>query len=135
MTAAPNELFLTSSESVQLLPVRRCTRVKSLSNGFRDDLVLFKIDIGLEIMPTKRNGFSQSWRTHEVVLASRTGSSLNSAVSHWPVGVYVIVPKSPASVEYDFFSPDQYVDYARADAFPSLASATGAFLTFSKHNF
>jgi len=131
----PSEVFLTSAEFFSLLPVRRATRIKSLSNGFRDDLIFCSLDVGLEILSNKRINSSEARTANEVILASRTGESLNGPVSSWPVGVYVIVPRTGVLVDDANILPTQYINYAWADAFPDREQAMIACESYRRLNF
>jgi hypothetical protein len=115
--------------------VRCATRIKSISNGFRDDLILCSLDVGLEILPGKRINSSETRTANEVMLASRTGESLNGPVSSWPVGVYVIVPRKGILVDGAKILPTQYINYAWADAFPDRIQAMNACESYRRLNF
>jgi len=87
MSGVP-DFYLTSYDREPPLAPRRCTVLRRLHYGARDDVALVSVD-----PPFEREAFATQAEVSDVALASRHQGHTLFPVTEWPLHVYVCLPK------------------------------------------
>jgi hypothetical protein len=119
------DFYLASSEGYDLAKPHRCWRIRRLSVGDRDDVLLVKIDPAIVGQPY---GLGDRGIDRVLLLARHKGHPLHP-VSEWPVFVHVarLVIENPET--RDSISPDDFEVIAWAEIYKTEAEARRRDLT------
>lgn len=114
------DFFMSSSETGSLANVRACFVERAISNGFRDDLLITRIEPGWRFYNPRTNIDMGAFE--RVIIALRSDPE-TFPYRTFPKSVYVVLPKKPFTEIGDTIAPADYVNAAWAEIYATRQAA------------
>lgn len=114
------DFFMSSSEMGSLANVRACFVERSISNGFRDDLLITRIEPGWRFYDPLNDCDMGAFE--RVIIALRSDPE-TFPYKQFPKSVYVLLPKKPFTEIGDSIARDDYVNAAWAEIYATRQAA------------